>query len=312
MRHRSMVAIATLLPVLLLPIGSSVATPSSTGAVTVPLSDAGDGHDTVPVFVNGEGPYPFILDTGADGSAVYQWFANKAALEKIPGKEQDLSGQTGSAKVSMYSLRRVSLAGVVAPELEAFALPDRKDNGREAGVLGNDLMDRAVVVFDFSCRRVEVHPKPADVAHIVGHGRSATRTGVDPGTTLLTLPVTVNGARGIAVLDTGSRWTRLTPSFAAIAGIDPASPAFKDAEPIYGTSGHRIIPRAGPVGTFRFGGQTLPDVSAQVVDLPMLQEDFGGKPALLLGADVLGKFRFVYDHAEHKVWFLPTRCRAID
>jgi predicted aspartyl protease len=34
----------------------------------VALTPAGDGHDTVPVFVNGRGPYPFILDTGAEAS----------------------------------------------------------------------------------------------------------------------------------------------------------------------------------------------------------------------------------------------------
>jgi predicted aspartyl protease len=48
----------------------------------VPFTPAGDGHDTVSAFVNGKGPFAFILDTGADGSALYQWFAEKQHLSK--------------------------------------------------------------------------------------------------------------------------------------------------------------------------------------------------------------------------------------
>ena len=41
------------------------------GAVraAVPFTPAGDGHDTVPAFVNGKGPFAFVLDTGADEKA---------------------------------------------------------------------------------------------------------------------------------------------------------------------------------------------------------------------------------------------------
>jgi predicted aspartyl protease len=276
----------------------------------VALTPAGDGHDTVPVHVNGKGPYPFILDTGADQSAVYQWFADRARLKRMAGKDQDLSGQTGSARVGLYDLPRVSLAGLQASNIAAYGLPNRRDKGDEAGVIGNDLMDPAVVAFDFPCRRIEVAPRSGRRTLLADTRIAPSITGVDKGTTLLTLPVTINGARGIAVLDTGSRWTRLTPSFAKAAGIDPASPGFRDAEPIYGTSGHRIVPRTGPVGRLTVGGHTITGLTAQVVALPVLMQDFGDAPAMLLGADVLGRTRFVYDHAARKVWFLPSRCAA--
>src|SRR6204780_2750154 len=75
------------------------------GAVraAVPFTPAGDGHDTVPAFVNGKGPFAFILDTGADGSTLYQWFAEKEHLPK--GKVRDVYGQTGSVSSPTYSLK---------------------------------------------------------------------------------------------------------------------------------------------------------------------------------------------------------------
>ena len=307
MRYLGLVMVA-LLPAALFASRSNSASGTKVLGHHVALTSAGDGHDTVPVYVNGKGPYPFILDSGADQSAVYQWFADRARLKKIVGKDQSLSGQTGSAKVSMYQMRTVSLAGITARNLEAYGLPNRRDNGKEAGVIGNDLMDQAIVVFDFPCRRIEFQPRSPNAEALISAKASPTKAGLDEGTTLLTLPVTINGAEGVAVLDTGSRWSRLTPGFAKAAGIDTTSHEFSDGEPFYGTSGVKTVPRTGPVGRLTVGGQAIANLTAQVVALPMLIQDFGDKPSMLLGADVLGRFRFVYDHAAHRVWFLPSRC----
>jgi hypothetical protein len=277
-------------------------------ASQVPLTPANDGHDTVPVYVNGQGPYPFILDSGADASAVYQWFVDQAKLPKLEGKDQELSGQTGSAKVSMYHIDNLSLAGLPILDVEALGLPNRHDAGHQAGVLGNDFMDKAVVAFDFQCHRVEVYPKPVDIATVVGPDAHPIKTGIDPGTTLLTLPVSVNGFAGVAVLDTGSRRTRLTSSFAKGAGIDPALPPFHDDEPIFGTAMIKQVPRTGPIGVVRVANAVFANATGQIVNLAVLAQDFGGRPAMLLGADLIGRYRLVYDHAGQTVWFQPSHC----
>lgn len=275
----------------------------------VPLTPANDGHDTVPVYVNKKGPYPFILDSGADGSAVYQWFADRAALPK-GARDEDLSGQTGSAKVATYHIDSLSLAGLSLHNVDAFGLPNRHDAGRQAGVLGNDFMDKAIVAFDFPCKRVDIYPKPVDATAVVGRHAQAVKTGIDPGTTLLTLPVSVNGVAGVAILDTGSRNTRLTPRYARDAGIDTTRAPFHDDQPIYGTALIKQIPRTGPIGMVRVANTVFADATAQVVDLAVLAHDFGSKPAMLLGADLIGRYRLVYDHAAQTVWFQPSQCSA--
>jgi Aspartyl protease len=143
---------------------------------------------------------------------------------------------------------------------------------------------------------------------VVGRGAQPIKASIDLGTTLLTLPVTVNGVAGVAVLDTGSRRTRLLPSFAKSAGIDTAQPTFHDDEPIYGTSMTKRVPRTGPLGDVRIAHTVFADATGQVVDLPVLTQDFGGKPAMILGADLIGRYRLVYDHATQTVGFQPSRC----
>lgn len=275
----------------------------------VPMSAAGDGHDTVPVYLDGKGPFPFILDSGADGSAVYSWFADQQHLVKSD-KTEELSGQTGSAQVTLYTLGDVALDGHHLKQNSAYGLPNRHDAGKEAGILGNDFMDGSVVAYDFPCRRVEFHKKPVDAQKVIGAGPDPIEAGIDEGTTLLTLPVTINGFTGIAVLDTGSRNTRLTPAFAQAAKIDAQSAQFQDGEAIFGANSNKMIPRDGPLGKVGFGGVEIAEAQGQVIDLPVLEQDFGGKPAMLLGADLLSRYRLLYDHEARKIWLRPSACKA--
>jgi predicted aspartyl protease len=274
---------------------------------SVPLRPAADGHLTIPAYINGLGPYPFILDTGADGTDVYQWFG---AQQKLPtGHGQHLTGMTGTTAVPTYRVAKLTVDGRSIANLTASGLPDRHDAGKQAGVAGNDLMDGAVVVFDFPCRTVALHSKPVDLATLVPKGAQAVEGGKVREGTQLTLPVWINGARGMAVLDTGSRDTKVNPRFAAAAGVDPNSRAFHDTDLIYGANSKPMVSRKGPVGEIRFGGRAVKNAEVRVMDLPVFQTfGLGDGPAMILGQDVIGRYRLVYDHQARRFWFTPSAC----
>jgi Aspartyl protease len=273
----------------------------------VPLTPAGDGHDTVPAFVNGRGPFAFILDTGADGSALYQWFADKEHLKK--GKVRDVDGQTGSVSSATYSLKSLSVDGRTIHNVVADGLPNRHDAGVQAGVAGNDLMDGAIVTFDFPCRTVEIRPKPIDVRSLVPSESVMVQGGSVPDGTQLTLPVTVGGVEATAYLDTGSRDTRISPSFAAAAHIDPSSPAFRDADLIFGIKSKGTVSRIGPIGSVQFAGMSVAQAQARIIDLPVFGTFRpGGPPAMILGMDLMQGYRLVYDHEAKRFWFTPSSC----
>jgi predicted aspartyl protease len=291
----------------LLALIAAMAIISGASTASVPLTPTGDGHVAIPVEVDDKGPFPFILDTGADSTAVYQWFADRAGLKRAAGPGESWSGQTGTIRVSFYQVRSVRADGWRLSAVRAGALPNRHDAGRQAGVLGNDFMDKGIAVFDFPCRRVELRARGA-LRTIVGDDGPPVDGRRAAGSTPLNFPVTVNGIAGIAVLDTGSRNTRINLKFASLAGIDPKSPAFHDGDALFGIGGGTVIPRNGPIGTLAFSGMTLRDVRAQVMDVTALTEDFGEKPSMLLGLDVLGQFRVIYDHRANHIWFRPSTC----
>jgi hypothetical protein len=217
---------------------------------------------------------------------------------------------TGTATTPTFRLESITVDGRTIQNVIADSYPNRHDVEIEAGVIGNDLMDGTVAVFDFPCRKVEIWPKPVDMRRLLSpHARQVSAGAVRVGTQL-TLPVRVGKAWGVAVLDTGSSDTRINPEFAHAAAIDPDSPSFRDAEPIFGVNAKAMPSRKGPIGTVGFAGLEVPDAEARVMDLSVFRSfGFAGGPAMILGLDLMQGYRLIYDHANRIFWFDASPCK---
>lgn len=268
----------------------------------VPLSYAESGHPTVPATIGGEGPYHFVFDTGAEGSAVYAWFARERGLAPIEGRSATVQGQTGAAAVELVPLAGVSVDGRRVERVEAVVLPDRADGVRLPGIVGLDVMGAYVVEFDAPGGRVALHPAGTSARALGGKGMKAMKAVRLPGG-LLGLPVTINGARGIAVLDTGARDTRINWLFARAAGLRADSPGLRDDGVIQGATNAAVTAKRGIVGTVELGGIRRAAVSARVVDLPVFDSfGVGDRPAMILGMDLLRDVHLVADFPSGTVW----------
>jgi len=273
----------------------------------VALTPAGDGHLVVPAYINGKGPFPFILDTGADGTGIYHWFALQEKMK--PGRPELLVGQIGSTDTATYRIKSLMIDGHTLRNGLADDLPNRVDAGKEVGVAGNDFMDGKIVTYDFPCKVVQVASKPLDLRAIVGSDAPPVQAGIVKDGTQLTLPVTINGVEGMALLDTGSRDTRINYSFARAAGIDTNSAKFYDADVLHGTNSKGVSSRKGPIGIVRFAGLEVKDPEARVVDLASFRQlGYGDRPAMILGQDLMLDYRLIYDHEERRFWFQPSKC----
>jgi predicted aspartyl protease len=270
----------------------------------VPLSYAVSGHPTVPALVGRQGPYQFVFDTGAEGTAVYSWFARELGLEPMEGKAETLQGQTGSASAELVRLPALSVDGRSVSNLEAVVLPDRADGVPLPGIIGLDLMGTYVVEFDAPSGRVALHPAGTHATTLGGTSMKATKA-VRLAGGLLGIPVAINGARGLAVLDTGARDTRINWRFARAAGLHPGSVTLKDDGAIQGATNNAVAAKRGIVGTVELGGIRRKAVSARVVDLPVFQA-FGvaDRPAMILGMDLLKDIHLVADFPNATVWMV--------
>jgi predicted aspartyl protease len=275
----------------------------------VPLRWYSTGHVVVPAFVNGHGPFDFILDTGADESAVYAWFAQ--SLHHPPGKSGVLSGATGSQPMHFTKLSTLAVDGHVITHVLADTIPDRPDGAKPAGVAGADLMSGQLLTLDFGCGTAALLPLGNTSAAVIGANAVRVKAGSIPSGKQLTLPVTLNGVMGVATLDTGARVTSLNHLFAVAAKVDFNSDAFRGNVPIHGATGTPVMAREGPIGVVGFAGITRPGARARVVDLPYLEDSgLAGKPAMNLGVDLLRGTRLTVDYSARQFWLAPSACAS--
>ena len=192
--------------------------------------------------------------------------------------------------------------------VSALTMPDRPDGANLGGIVGVDLMLGRLAVLDFGCRTAALLPMNSPLS-VAGPRAQPVRAGSIPGGQQLTLAVTVNGAPGLAVLDSGSRSTIINMKFASAANLDLESPAFHCGEPARGATRKAVSSLAGPIGTVRFAGITRKAATARIVDLPFLQESgLSNTPVMTLGLDLLQGTRVTVSYSARRFWVAPSRC----
>jgi predicted aspartyl protease len=267
-------------------------------AAEVPVKIAPTGHATVPV-VSTFGVRQFVMDTGAEGSAVYADFAEAVGL--VSTGNTMLQGQTGSSDVPVVQLHDLTLDGVRKGPIEALLLPRRADGVRLAGIVGLDVFGDRTLDFDLPNRRVSLlppHTRPLIV--------SAVPVVASPTVgNLLTVPVKIGAVSATAVIDTGARKTRINWALARLLGLDAS--ALDKGETVQGATNRAVETGATRLHDVRLGSRRLADAPALVADLPVFKA-FGvaGKPAVILGLDWLEGTRMIIDFPARLVWFEPV------
>lgn len=105
----------------------------------------------VPVRVNGNGPYDFVLDTGSSNSSVDRSLVRRLGLPRTGGRHR-VQGATGSGVVPVVRVRQWTLGSV---PLRSSMMSEVDLGIGVAGLLGSDELRRfGSVTLDFDHDRV--------------------------------------------------------------------------------------------------------------------------------------------------------------
>jgi hypothetical protein len=256
---------------------------------------------TVAVAVNGQGPFRFLVDSGADRSVVG---AALAVRLDLPARGVvTLHGMAGTSRVGTVSVDRLQVGGNVIRDLSLPALSEA--NLGAQGLLGIDALAGQRVMLDFDAKTITFQdtrrPPPAtagpDEIVITARRRGGQLIITEAGV----------GRTGIsAVVDTGSEITIGNKAlYAAVFGRRRKPPESVSTSLISVTGA--VLPAEMIVlPEVRLGGLTLRNVTLAFVDAPPFAL-FGlaDKPAILLGTDVLEVFRRVsLDFSRRRIRFL--------
>ena len=266
---------------------------------------------TVPVFVNGRGPYSFVVDTGANRSVVSRELA--AALNLPSAGLVEVHGIAGAEPAALAGVRTFRVGQTISSGLVLPTLP-RGKLGAD-GLLGVDVLRGRRVFLDFALNRFEIAPSSSGT-EIGRQNNSRIPNLLEPVRVpaqyrfgqLVIVDAQVGEVRVSAFLDSGSQVTvgnialrdaviRRLPEF----GVRLAS------VPLLSATGQTAMGEFALLPTLRLGGLAVNQVMGIFADLHIFDLwKLADRPAILIGIDVLRHFRDVtLDFGRKQVIFTP-------
>jgi predicted aspartyl protease len=248
-----------------------------------------DDYDrmTVPVRVSGNGPYRFLVDTGADRTAISRELASHLNLGS--GQQVELHSTTGASEVATASIPEIQLTRKPVKGIEAPLL-DSVNIGAD-GILGTDSLASQRVEFDFKAGTMAVVPSSspdfrAEPGTIVVEARR--RNG-----RLIVTDATANGRHITVVVDTGSQ---VTIGNEALRRTLQAKDLLPETHPVdlVSVTGEHLTGDYMFLKNLEMGGVVLANLA--VVFAPahtFSQLKLDNKPAILLGMNAMRAFKKV-------------------
>ena len=248
----------------------------------------------LPVIVNGQGPFEFILDTGAGTSLLSPELAQKIGAKIIGARE----GQSAGGKVSVSLAKVDSLAvGETRRDDVDVGIVDLSHIGKTIGAkidgdLGYNFFDRFQITIDYSnCEIRFDDPKGVEYFGAAARAEMPLRL-ANPAKPLILVDTHLNGRGPFQfAIDTGTSTTAIAPELAKQLGVggSPIGPAT--------TGGSHVDVTAASLPSFAIGGAKVDNMAVVVADFfTVLSQAVGAKLDGIVGYNFLRNYKVVIDY----------------
>ncbi len=249
------------------------------------------GRLLVPVTINGQGPFRFVLDTGANRSVLTPQLAAHLGLSVSTNSRVTMTGVTGSASVPTVLVDQLKVGDV---ELRHAQLPVAASLSDDtSGTLGVDALADTRVLLDFATGRIQIRKAHREALR---DGFSRIR-GQCRFERLLIVRASVGRTPVAAVVDTGSQFTLGNRALRVKLGfpekLDPVRTTDVIGETLERQQGERR-----PVPVVRVGTLQSPTPSFIFGDFHVFKLwGLETEPAIVMGMDMLGSLdKLVIDY----------------
>lgn len=270
---------------------------------------------TIPVCLDGKGPYPFLISTGAGSSVVTPALAHRLRLRT--GENASVRGVTCVATTTTAVVKSWSMSGLklAAQSLVVSKVPRIRGSFPFAGIIGSDVLERfGAVRIDYRARllkvRVEEGAAPKGNTYVLGQADTVPPSSLlsgrpklsvplrvfeTPQGTIVAAPVKVGGHTEQLAVDSGSPGSGLVPGVVRSLNLKPDGPR----------TSYSGIGCKGKGATFSSGTWSLAGSSLRIV--PLISRRIAGvvNSGLqgVLGSNVLDAHgAVVIDYAGAHLW----------
>ena len=248
---------------------------------------------TVPVTIDGQGPFHFMIDTGAQATVVTRGLTERLLLKPVGAAT--IVGMGSTRAVQLVGLEGLEFAQRVIDPIRAPVLEAR--NIGADGILGLDSLQDLRVMIDFRAQTIAVND-----ADVLGGNRGyeiVVRARHRLGRLIIT-NATVDGIRTALVIDTGAQ-----SSFGNAKLKRRLRTRKLDSVSSTDVNGVQIIGDRHHAKAVQIQGMQLSNVPITFAQSPAFEAlGLGSRPALILGMRDLRLFnRVAIDFASREVLF---------
>jgi predicted aspartyl protease len=256
------------------------------------------GRAVALININGQGPFRFIIDTGANRSVLSQALATRLRL--APSGEDVVHSIDGAQPATLVNVESLSFGALSLSRGNTPVLDGPMLDG-EHGLLGVDGMAGRLLHIDFKKRCVEIYESAAQLPM---QGWQSAPASIRFGS-LLMVPGEIMGVRVNVLIDTGSDISLANQKFRdALRGVAARTIEYHNGHAF--TFGRPIVLEESVwAPSLRLGHTVVDGVKAYIGDFHIF--DFWGlqdEPTMLIGMDVLARSReMAIDYERGVVYF---------
>ncbi|MDB5679877.1 retroviral-like aspartic protease family protein [Sphingomonas bacterium] len=279
---------------------ASAAQPASAPAETLGFGTLAN-RMTVPVSVDGKGPYAFIVDTGAERSAVSRELADTLGLDA--GSRARLFDFAGSSTVNTVKVPSLTAGSLSTAAIEAPALAEA--NLGASGMLGIDALQGRRIIIDFDNNRMTLAPAKR---HPQGEILVSAEARLGQ---LIVTKASFEGHPIEVVIDTGS-W--ISVGNKAMLALARRKPRMIGPVTTFSVTGRSFDTDYVMINDVRIGDIRFDSFGLSFADAPPFARlGLADKPALILGMSSLRMFRRLeMDFVNREIAFTLPRATKID
>ena len=245
------------------------------------------------VSINGQGPFRFVIDSGATQTVLTEKVAIRLGLKKVATNIMYGLGGGGKLESPIYRADSIKIGDVTVKNVPLGTLTNPLLDLVLDGILGPSLLSDFVVTIDYPRSQVELSRKAPETGTVVPVWFFSG---------LFLTPVEVNGkTKGNFLIDTGADGTLLAASMANNLGVNKNTPGAKLDLPIGGIGGLEDSVLLVPSVTLKATFESRQFASLMAVELrgmsSLLQTELSG----VLGYDMLKDYRVTFDYQRAEI-----------
>jgi len=269
------------------------------------------GRLATDVYVNGQGPFQFVIDTASSRSLIFERARQKLNLTQARPGRMRIYGINDLADVMPVQPRELRVAGEIIPDLMMGVLPNT-DSSDPDGILGVDVLSRYFLVLDRGAMQIKfLPPDQANARPYAGWSevellsRPLKKFPIQ----FWYLKTRFNGWGINSLFDLGATLTMLNWGAAERLGVRKSRFSSYGPPPtmLQDVLGKRAPALRASGLDVHLPGKSWFKQSAIIADAPVFSHfDLEEKPAAIVGLDLLRNNSLAVDFAGQKLFLGPT------